>query len=270
MKPRLVKSATGNETAKPKLVKLIGGSGEGGGVPDYADAVNKPSINGVELYGNKTLKQLGITKLIEDELAKFNHLDYDIVDSLPATGEPGVRYMVKHPTDDRYEEYIWDDDKWYDIGSSEEIDMTDYYNKMEIDETLDTKQNKLVEEQLIGWTKITPGTYSELDMDSYSQERFTILVYIRKSTNRQSIKFELTKAELQKLISKATTNELVITRSMMGVADNTKIGMLKQTIKREEQASNKLGILKIKYQAYEADGTVISGLDNFEFCMYAE
>lgn len=44
-----------------KSVEIYDGqSGEGGGTSDYNDLLNKPSINDVELSGNKTLEELGI------------------------------------------------------------------------------------------------------------------------------------------------------------------------------------------------------------------
>ena len=65
-----------------------------------------------------------VDEKIENELEAFEHLDYQIVDTLPSTGETGVRYLVKHPTDDRYEEYIYINGQWYDIGGTGDIDVT--------------------------------------------------------------------------------------------------------------------------------------------------
>ena len=47
------------------VIALYGGSG-GSGTNNYNALLNKPSINGVELSGNKTLKQLGL--LYEEEI----------------------------------------------------------------------------------------------------------------------------------------------------------------------------------------------------------
>ena len=49
------------------VIALYGGSGSGsGGTTNYNVLTNKPSINGVTLTGNKTLKQLGL--LYEEEI----------------------------------------------------------------------------------------------------------------------------------------------------------------------------------------------------------
>lgn len=51
------------KTLKTILDKLenSGGGGGGGGTSNYNDLSNKPSINGVELSGNKTTSQIGIS-----------------------------------------------------------------------------------------------------------------------------------------------------------------------------------------------------------------
>ena len=48
------------------VIALYGGSGGSGGTTNYNALLNKPSINGVTLTGNKTLKQLGL--LYEEEI----------------------------------------------------------------------------------------------------------------------------------------------------------------------------------------------------------
>ena len=83
--------------------------------------------------------QTQVETLISGELAKFDKLDYQIVQTLPATGTAGVRYLVKHATDDRYEEYIYINNQWFDIGLIDEINLTDYYTKQEADVLYDTK-----------------------------------------------------------------------------------------------------------------------------------
>ena len=60
----------------------------GSGTTDYTDLTNKPSINGVELSGNKTLAQLGI------DLSKYTTTDkaiskIELVDAIP-TGSTGT------------------------------------------------------------------------------------------------------------------------------------------------------------------------------------
>lgn len=84
-------------------------------------------------YVSQYQTQAQVEALILDELSRFDKLDYQIVTTLPATGSPGVRYLVKHATDDRYEEYIYVNNQWYDIGATDEVNLDEYYTKTEAD-----------------------------------------------------------------------------------------------------------------------------------------
>lgn len=131
-----------------------------------------------------------------------------------------------------------------------------------------------VEEQIVGWTNITPNTYHEVDIRNAlanGKKRFTILIYMRKGESRQATKYELTITELEKLFTKATTNELIITRMIMGVDSTNRVAMLKQFLKQTYDENNQviLGLLQIKYQGYE-NNTVIGTFDNFQYTIYAE
>lgn len=57
------------------------GGGTGGGTTDYIDLSNKPKINNVELNGNKTLEDLGIEEMTEDEVKEILR-NYGISDEL--------------------------------------------------------------------------------------------------------------------------------------------------------------------------------------------
>lgn len=58
-----------------------------------------------------------VVTLIQNELSNFDHLDYKIVTTLPPVGEQGVRYLIKN-ANDTYEELIYVDGQYYDIGST--------------------------------------------------------------------------------------------------------------------------------------------------------
>ena len=125
------------------------------------------------------------------------------------------------------------------------------------------------ETQLVGWTSIIPNTFEEMDLDQYDYDVFTILFYMRKGSNRQGVKFELTKSELRKILSKTLTNEVVITRACQGVSNVNNIAMIRQTVQHPaNQEGVDIGTIKIKYQFIE-NGSEVTGLDNFEWCMYA-
>lgn len=80
------------------------------------------------------------TKILE-ELENFEHLDYEIVQTLPATGQAGVRYLVPVSGQNYFEEWIYVNNQWHDIGPSNDINLDDYYDKLETDDLLDLKAN---------------------------------------------------------------------------------------------------------------------------------
>lgn len=143
---------------------------------DYNDTLNKPSINDVALVGNKTLDELGIQPagdyiteipaeyITEEELEakdyateafvieqinNTEHFHREIVDALPLTGKDNVIYLVPKKGSDKdiYNEYIWTGVGYESIGTTA-VDLTNYYQKNEIDELLDNKVNKVSGKQL--------------------------------------------------------------------------------------------------------------------------
>lgn len=59
------------------VIELIGeiDIGSGGGITDYDLLLNKPMINDIELSGNKTFENLGMTEISNTELdAMFKDL----------------------------------------------------------------------------------------------------------------------------------------------------------------------------------------------------
>jgi len=147
-------------------------------VIDYNQAQNKPSINGVTLVGDKTSEDLGLqpagdyitndeadAKFIdEDELEAYNyvnetqlqeaianidHFHREIVNALPVTGEDNVLYMVRKQGsgEDIYNEYIWvgrsySEDGYEFIGTTA-TDLTNYYQKSEVNALLNNKVDKI-------------------------------------------------------------------------------------------------------------------------------
>jgi len=71
-------------------------------------------------------------------------LHREIVTSLPVTGDEKTIYMILNDSDegsDTYDEYMWIDSAFELIGNTE-VDLTDYYNKTQIDTALNDKANK--------------------------------------------------------------------------------------------------------------------------------
>ena len=72
-------------------------------------------------------------------------LHRQIVNSLPITGDEKIIYMVRVSTNDEnsdnYDEYLWVGDAYELIGHTK-VDLTDYYNKSQIDNVLNAKADK--------------------------------------------------------------------------------------------------------------------------------
>ena len=144
-------------------------SGSGSWV-DYESTLNKPSINGVTLIGDKSLDDLGIQPagdyltevpeeyITEEELTaedyasktyvleqinNIEHFHREIVDALPATGKTNVIYLVKKQGagDDVYNEYIWTGVKYELLGTTAP-DLTVFYTKDEANKLLSKKVDK--------------------------------------------------------------------------------------------------------------------------------
>lgn len=125
-----------------------------GGTSNYLDLLNKPSINNIELQGNKTLEELGIQhrgnyttneqveeilksakEYTDKELATFDFIK--IVDALPEVGLPNRLYFVPKAdtqTQDLFDEYAWINDKWEWITTKQiEVDLTNCLKKDEVE-----------------------------------------------------------------------------------------------------------------------------------------
>ena len=75
-----------------------------------------------------------VQALIDDALADITGIDYQIVATLPATGEKGVIYLVGSTAP--YDEYIWLEPMggtaYFDKIGSTDIDLSDYWAKTEL------------------------------------------------------------------------------------------------------------------------------------------
>ena len=79
-------------------------------------------------------------------IAGFDKLDYKIVDTLPATGDAGVRYLVKIPKKKAFEEWIYISNEWHNIGTTSDVNLDNYYTKTETEAWVNA-QNFLKEHQ---------------------------------------------------------------------------------------------------------------------------
>lgn len=74
-----------------------------------------------------------VTTAINNALAGITGISYSIVESLPATGEAGVIYLVAHShgTGDIYDEYIYTNGAFEKIGNTD-VDLSGYLQKTDI------------------------------------------------------------------------------------------------------------------------------------------
>lgn len=106
----------------------------GGGVSDYTELENKPSINNVTLVGNKSLSDLGIVNpmMIKGRV--------NSVSDLPQVAEPGWVYFVGRSDDADLREYVYtEDNKWEFLG----------YLSIVIDSALSTTSENPVQNKVI-------------------------------------------------------------------------------------------------------------------------
>ena len=70
-----------------------------------------------------------ITNAINDAIGSVTGISFEVVESLPSTGESGKIYLVAHAhgTKDQYDEYIYYNGAWEKIGSTD-IDLSNYWN----------------------------------------------------------------------------------------------------------------------------------------------
>lgn len=99
-------------------------------------------------------------KYVDDAIKGVTQFDYQVVDTLPTTGQKGTIYLVAHThgIQDGYDEYIWVNDAWEKIGSTD-IDLTDYATKKYVDDSIGALD---VDEVAIGVGE-TVKTISETD-----------------------------------------------------------------------------------------------------------
>lgn len=114
----------------------------------------------------ETKRAQAAEKALDDKIKTISGLKIEVVSVLPAKGDSTIIYLLPKPdgeTPDIYDEYIYVNNKWEKIGSTE-IDLANYYNKEEIDSFLDEKAEVEQVEKLD----------TELDNVAYIDDSFVI------------------------------------------------------------------------------------------------
>lgn len=200
---------------------------------DYNSMLNKPSINDVALVGNKTLEDLGIQPagdyltavpeeyITEEELEakdyatetfvmeqinNTEHFHREIVDALPLTGKDNVLYLVPKKGSDKdiYNEYIWTGADYEFMGTTA-VDLTDYYQKNEVDELLGTKVNKVSGKQLSTNDYTTAEKTKLASLENYDDGELRSKVDSLHNYDDTAVKLDI-----QELKRDTSTNEIDI------------------------------------------------------------
>lgn len=85
------------------------------------------------LLGNEVAERKEADAYLEEKIDNIKGLKYEIVETLPETGEAGIIYLVPKTSEapDFYDEYIWVNDAFEKIGSTE-VKLDDYVLKDEV------------------------------------------------------------------------------------------------------------------------------------------
>lgn len=85
------------------------------------------TLAGYGITDSMTAEQ--ITNAINDAIGSVTGISFEVVESLPSTGESGKIYLVAHAhgAQDQYDEYIYYNNAWEKIGSTD-IDLSNYWS----------------------------------------------------------------------------------------------------------------------------------------------
>lgn len=87
------------------------------------------TLAGYGITDSMTAEQ--ITQAINDAIGSVTGISFEVVESLPSTGESGKIYLVSHgPSEgpqNQYDEYIYYNNAWEKIGSTD-IDLSNYWS----------------------------------------------------------------------------------------------------------------------------------------------
>lgn len=100
---------------------------------------------------------------LDEIIHNITGLRFELVQSLPASGENGIIYLVPSATTETqniYDEFIWVNNDFEQIGTTA-VDLTNYYTKSETDTLLNNKQGILTAGNNISITGNTVGVVGE-------------------------------------------------------------------------------------------------------------
>lgn len=115
--------------------------GGGGGVTSYNELTDKPKLNNITIRGSLSLQDINVYSIDEVNDLLADKAQAEFVDQLPTTPEENTWYYSKKfqdgtdvPNDKRALYIVLEDITVYNyMGIVGDIDLTDYYNKTEVD-----------------------------------------------------------------------------------------------------------------------------------------
>lgn len=123
------------------------------GLENYDDTSIQSRIsaneNAITTLNGDTSVSGSVDKKIADAIEGITQIDFKIVSELPSTGLKGTIYLIRGTgtgtgTTQQYDEYIWLDDKWEQLGKSTiDVDLSDVYSKSEVNALVSVKNDKI-------------------------------------------------------------------------------------------------------------------------------
>ena len=100
---------------------------------DYALATDIPTKTSDLTNDSDFQDSTEVQALIDAALADITGISFEVVQTLPQTGEPGTIYLVSNSGSGTniYNEYIYTNNAWEKIGSTD-VDLTQYWSKAEL------------------------------------------------------------------------------------------------------------------------------------------
>ncbi|KAA6343661.1 hypothetical protein EZS27_008666 [termite gut metagenome] len=152
---------------------------------------------------------------------------YSIVDVLPSEGESDTIYLIRStvPTEfNKFYEFIYVDGEWEDMGLfQDDVDLTNYYTKTEVDEKdedindrIDTTQAYSVNTYPISDSPVLNG--SDIKLDNYIKPEGVIEPIDSNDTALTGI--EKLDKFLEREISTRETNEGIINETLSGLTSD--------------------------------------------------
>lgn len=150
------KLAFASKSETTALSARVGALEQAGGEPNVIEAVK---VNGTQIaVVNKAVNvpvptrtsQLSNDSLfatqdyVNEAIGSVSGVSFEVVEELPQAGVSGTIYLVpyEHGADDAYDEYIWVDNGFEKIGSTE-VDLSNYVQYSDITLATDAQVNAL-------------------------------------------------------------------------------------------------------------------------------